>query len=58
MTDAKKREQLRQDEKQFNALLVAQARAVGRTVSAIAPDGCEVSATPDGHIFYNTADWW
>jgi hypothetical protein len=21
-------------------------------------DGCEVTATPSGHAFYNAADWW
>jgi hypothetical protein len=21
-------------------------------------DGCEVTATPSGHAFYNASDWW
>lgn len=44
--------------KQKDAALVEQAQRVGRNVTVTASDGCEVTATPDGHVFYNMADWY
>ena len=52
------REKLQAREKEFNDKLIAQAREKGHAVAAIAPDGCEVTASPSGHVFYNAADWW
>jgi hypothetical protein len=37
---------------------IAKARAEGKCVSYVDTDGCEVTATPGGHTFYNAADWW
>ena len=37
--------------------LVANARALGRSQTSMI-DGTEVTATPEGHIFYNVADWF
>ena len=34
------------------------AREEDRCVSYIASDGCEITITPKGHVFYNVADWW
>lgn len=41
-----------------NDAAVAKAKEIGRSHTFIDTDGCEVTATPDGHIFYNAADWW
>jgi len=51
-------EEIRRDEKAFNDGLIAKAREKGAPVSAIASDGCEVTACPNGAVFYNAADWW
>lgn len=37
---------------------IREARRLGRCISYIDDDGCEVTATPGGHTFYNAADWW
>lgn len=34
------------------------AKKLQKNISFIAEDGCEVTATSTGHIFYNAADWW
>lgn len=44
--------------KRDNDAAVAKARETGRNHTMIAKDGCEVTATPDGHVFYNAADWY
>lgn len=44
--------------KRENDAVVAKAREAGRNYTVIAKDGCEVTATPDGHVFYNMADWY
>jgi len=49
-----RRDEMRDKEK--NA--VEQARRDQRAVSYIDDDGCEVTVTPQGHVFYNAADWW
>ncbi len=43
-----------------DALVTGVASAVSkrRSMSYIAEDGCEVTVTPDGHEFYNAADWF
>ncbi len=56
--EMRQREELRATEAAFNNALIAQAREKGRNITKMAPDGCEVTATPDGTVFYNTADWW
>ena len=52
------REALRAREKKENDRAIAKARRTKKTVSFIAHDGCEVTVTPNGNIFYNAADWW
>ncbi len=37
---------------------IKKAQREQRTVTYIADDGCEITATPQGHIFYKVADWW
>ena len=34
------------------------ARQDGKSRTYIDNDGCEVTVTPEGHTFYNTADWY
>lgn len=38
----------------------ARATAIryGKSVTFIDTDGCEVTVRPDGHYFYNMADWY
>jgi hypothetical protein len=49
---------LRADLKRSDAAVAATARALGCTQTVIAKDGCEVTATPDGQVFYNMGDWY
>lgn len=35
-----------------------QAKSTGKSTTYIDKDGCEVTATPSGHVFLNAADWW
>jgi len=37
---------------------VSLAKATGKSITYIDKDGCEVTATPSGHVFLNAADWW
>lgn len=37
---------------------IHEARQLGRSVSYVDDDGCEITATPAGHIFYNAVDWY
>jgi hypothetical protein len=37
---------------------IEQAKREGRCVSYVDNDGCEITATPEGHIFYNVTDWF
>lgn len=34
------------------------ARKEGKSVTYLDNDGCEVTVTPAGHVFYNAADRW
>jgi hypothetical protein len=34
------------------------AQRDGKAQTYIDTDGCEVTAMPDGAVFYNAADWW
>jgi hypothetical protein len=34
------------------------ARQKDRAITYTDTDGCEVTVTPTGHVFYNAADWW
>lgn len=34
------------------------ARREGKSVTYLDTDGCEVTVTPAGHVFYNAADWY
>jgi hypothetical protein len=35
-----------------------EAKKTGKSITYIDDDGCEVTATPDGHIFLNASEWW
>lgn len=48
----------RVDERRRNAAVVAKARELGRPYTVTDVDGCEVTAEPDGNIFFNASDWW
>ena len=37
---------------------IAAAKRSGKSIVYIDDDGCEVTATPSGHSFYNAADWY
>ena len=37
---------------------IQEAQKTGEAVTYIDDDGCEVTAMPQGHTFYNAADWW
>lgn len=52
--DDKKQQAREQREKRA----IQQAQAQQRPISYIDDDGCEVTATPGGHAFYNAADWY
>jgi len=39
-------------------LAVGLARSTGLSVSYTDDDGCEITATPSGHVFYNAVDWY
>jgi hypothetical protein len=58
LEDMRSRERLRAGESAFNNALIARASAQGGAISSIAPDGCEVTAFPNGTIFYDSADWY
>lgn len=36
----------------------AEAKSSGRNVVYIDDDGCEVTVTPSGHVFFNVDDWY
>jgi hypothetical protein len=57
MTDHKKSEEVKAQELR-ESLAIAQARRTGSAVRYVDKDGCEVTAMPSGHTFYNAADWW
>lgn len=47
----------RREEEERRALETA--RRFNKPVTFISSeDGCEVTVTPAGHVFYNSADWW
>ena len=47
----------RQKQREIDA--VAEAKRTGKSVVYTDPeDGCEVTASPNGHTFYNMADWY
>lgn len=45
-------------EKQMALLKLAEAQQSGKSVVYTAQDGCEITITPLGHVFYNVSDWW
>lgn len=54
MADADKLRQRDQREAQAKAQAVKEKR----TLTYIDDDGCEVTVTSEGHVFYNASDWW
>lgn len=55
MSDIKSPGERERDE---NRPYLEQARREGRAITFIASDGCEVTANPDGSVFYNARDWY
>lgn len=53
-----KTETIREREKRENDKAIAKAQELGRNYTFIAEDGCEVTVTPKGNIFFNMADWF
>lgn len=45
-------------EQKENDIALLQARLTNKNVTFIAKDGCEVTVSPQGYVFYNAADWW
>lgn len=45
-------------QKDREAIAVEQAKREGRRIVYVDDDGCEVTATPLGAVFYNAADWY
>lgn len=58
MERARTSEEIRRDEQLENAPYIAAAAATGKSVTFIAKDGCEVTVTPQGRVFFNMADWY
>lgn len=50
------REEAARKERERREIIMAQQQNKSR--SYIDTDGCEVTVTPGGHVFYNAADWW
>jgi hypothetical protein len=38
--------------------MISEARRKGENISYIDDDGCEVTVTTGGHVFYNASDWY
>ncbi len=55
---SRSREALQAREAAENASALTTARRENKNVTFIAHDGCEVTVTPDGHIFHNMSDWY
>lgn len=51
-------EEIRKREHTENERALAVAQRENRSVTFIASDGCEVTVTPSGQVFYNMADWY
>ncbi len=49
-------EQIAREQRERSA--IRQAQVQQRSITYIDDDGCEITATPAGHVFYNAADWW
>lgn len=47
-----------QDADELMIVKAQEAWHSGKMVKYIAKDGCEISITPGGHVFYNIDDWW
>ena len=56
MSDKKTPEQLARERRERAAII--QARQSDLFLCYIDDDGCEVTATPSGHVFYNMDDWY
>jgi hypothetical protein len=52
------RNEIREREARENAPYIAAAAAMGKPVTFIAEDGCEVTCLPDGRTLFNVADWY
>ena len=40
------------------AAAIRAAQQQQKPIVYVDSDGCEVTAMPSGHVFYNAADWW
>ena len=52
------REEIQKKEREENNQALMVARATGKSVNFKGYDGCEVTVTPEGVVFYNAEDWW
>lgn len=58
LAEERSREALQAREQAEKQKALNRARSTQRSVAFTAHDGCEVTATPGGDVFYNAADWW
>lgn len=47
-----------EDQRQREDAAKRRAAQEQRSIVYTDTDGCEVTVTPQGHAFYNVADWW
>ncbi len=47
-----------QERREYERRAIQTARREQKPVTYLDTDGCEVTVTPSGHVFYNAADWW
>ncbi len=52
----KSKEQIERERREKN--LALEAKRSGKGFSYIDDDGCEVTITSGGHVFYNAGDWY
>lgn len=51
-------DQKQRDRDAREARTADRAKQIGKAITYIDDDGCEVTVTPGGHVFYNASDWW
>jgi hypothetical protein len=51
-------EKAKEDRERREKAAVVKAQQEKRSVTYTDTDGCEITVTPAGHVFYNASDWW
>lgn len=46
------------ERREYERRAIRTAKREGKSVTYLDTDGCEVTVTPGGHVFYNAADWY